>query len=167
MKEAFFLIPDGYLNIMRLSYKIALFGVLMVRRTLHILLFLTVFLLAGMSGANASVSHDHHEGVSNSPFEGKSNNHSLHCQLNKHHRPDQPCPHIRSQDGKEEARLAVDCDGNHNGTVPTVPNPSKSHVLFSAISPQPVLTGAENIFISSESFQHFFPNPIVPPPRSY
>lgn len=137
----------------------------MVRRTMHILLFLTVFLLAGMSGANASVSHDHYEGVSNSPFEAKSNNHSLHCKLNKHHRADQPCPHTRSQDDKREAHLAVDCGGNSNATVPMAPNSSKSHVLFSALSPQPVLTGAENIFISSVSLQHIFPDPIDPPPR--
>ena len=138
---------------------------LIVKKPIHILFFLAVIFLAGVSGANASISHDHHEGVS--PFQGKLKSHSQYCQLNKHHPVGQTCPHARAKGDLMEVRLAVDCAGNPNATVPAVPVPSKNHVLFSAESLLPVLISAENIFIFSEIFQHFFPDPIDHPPRSF
>jgi hypothetical protein len=137
-----------------------------VNKPIHILFFLVVIFLAGVSGAYASISHEHHEGVSNSPFQGKLKSHSLYCQLNKHHPVGQTCPHTHAKGNTIEFRLAVDCAGNPNATVPAVSVPGKSHLLFSAFKLLPVLKNAENIFISSEIFQHFFPDPIDHPPKS-
>ncbi len=136
-----------------------------MKKPIYILIFLAVIFLIGVSGANASISHEHHEGVSNSPFDGKLKNHSLFCQLNKHHPVGQACPHTRAKGDLMEVRLAVDCAGNPNATAPAVPAPGKSHLLFSAFKPLPVLESAENIFISSEILQNFFPDPIDHPPR--
>jgi len=119
--------------------------------------------MVGVLGAEASTSHHHHEGVSNSPFEGKLKSHSQHCELNKHF--GQTCPHIRAQGDTLEVRLAVDCGGNPNGAVPTVPGSNNNQLLFSAEFSSPVLKNAENIFISADFFQHFFPDPIDHPPR--
>jgi hypothetical protein len=134
-----------------------------VKKPIHILLFLTVIFLAGISGAEASNSHHHHEGVSNSPFQGKLKSHSLHCELNKHF--GQTCPHTRTLGDTKEVRLAVDCGGNPNGTAPTVPGSSNHQLLFSADFPSPVVKNAENIFISSYFFQSFFSDPIEHHPR--
>lgn len=139
----------------------------MVRRSINILLFFTVFFLAGISWVNASVSHDHHEEISDSPFHGKSKNHSLHCLLNKHHPLGQVCPHTHARGGNEEVRMAADCGGNPNGTVPAPPGSSKSNFLYSANSLLPVLRSAENIFVSSDFYQYIFSDLIDHPPRSY
>jgi hypothetical protein len=134
-----------------------------VKKPIHILFFLTVIFLAGISGAEASTFHDHQEGVSNSPFEGKLKSHSQHCELNKHF--GQTCPHTRTPGDTKEVRLAVDCGGNPNATVPTVPGSNNNQLLFSADFSSPVVTSAENIFISSDFFQRFFSDPIDHPPR--
>jgi hypothetical protein len=119
--------------------------------------------MVGLSGAEASTSHHHHEGVSNSPFQGKLKSHSQHCELNKHF--GQTCPHNRTLGDTNEVRLAVDCGGNPNGTVPAVPGSSKHQMLFLVDLPSSVVTSAENIFISSDFFQHFFSDPIDHPPK--
>lgn len=139
---------------------------LMVKKLIYILLLLSAFLLAGVCTANASVSHDHHEVVSDSPFQKKSDKHSLHCLLNKHHPKGHICPQNSNHSGKGESRLAADCGGSPNGSVPPVPNPNKSHFLFSAYAPLPANINAENIFVSSNIFQPLFLESIDAPPRS-
>ena len=137
----------------------------MVRKFTHIFLLFCVFFLAGVCGANASVSHDHHDEISDSPFQKGSKGLSPHCLLNRHHHPGQDCPHTRNPSGDRQARLAVDCGGNPDGTVPPVSNPGQSHFLFSAPSFQPVFKSAETVLISSVFFQDFFSDPIEHPPQ--
>ncbi len=136
---------------------------LIVKKPTRIFIFLALILMAWVSGADASTSHHHHEGVSSSPFQGELKSHSQHCQLNKHY--SKTCPHTRTQSNSLEMRLAADCGGNPNTAVPTVSNPGSSHLLFSANFFSPVLKGDEIIFISSDLFQHFFPDPMDHPPR--
>jgi hypothetical protein len=133
-----------------------------VKKLTHILLFLAVFFLAGVSGADASISHHHHEKFSNSPFQGKLKSHALHCQLKKHF--GQTCPNTRTQGNTMQVHLAVDCGGNPNATVPTVPG-SSNQLLFSRDFQISVIKSAEQIFISVELFHQFFPDPIEHPPR--
>ncbi len=138
-----------------------------MKKSANIILLFIVFFLAGVTGANASVSHDHHEEISDSPFQGKSNDGSLHCLLNKHFHVSTVCPHIRAKDDSREARIAADCGGSPQGTIPASSTSSKSPFLFSVNSPLPVFRSAENIFVSSNFFQQFFPGQIDPPPRPY
>lgn len=136
---------------------------LTVKKPIQILLFFTMLLILGVSVANASTFHDHHEGVSNSPFQGKLKSHSQHCELNKH--LSQTCPHTRTSGDTLEVRLAVDCGGNPNGTVPAVPGSNNHQLLFSVDFSSPVLENTEHIFISSDLFQHSLPDPIDHPPQ--
>ena len=135
-----------------------------MKRLIHILLFLALVFLAGVAGANASTSHDHHEGISNSPFQGKSNSHSLHCQLNKHF--SQTCPHTRAQVDTAGFRLAVDCGGNPNAAVPAVPGSSNNPLLASTDFHVPGFNSLESIFNSSDIFLQFFPSPVEHPPKA-
>jgi hypothetical protein len=140
-----------------------------VRKFIKILLALFVFLLFGVAGANASVSHDHHEKISASPFNdknGKSENITPHCPLNIHRHAGKVCPHSHVRDNKVETRIAVDCGGASKGAVPASMSLSKSHFLFSAHSVLPPHKSAETIFISSSTFQPFFSDRIDHPPRS-
>jgi len=148
--------------------KIFISGFSMMRSSIHIILFLTVFFLAGVSGVHASVSHDHHEKLSPSPFNVKnvkSENQSLHCPLNKHRHGNRACPHFHVRDHKKETRIAVDCGGNPDGAVPAPPSLSKSHFLFLVDFILPTLRDAENIFVSSYVFQHVPSDRIEHPPR--
>lgn len=140
---------------------------LTMKKSVNIILLFVVFFLAGVSGAIASVSHDHHEEIADSPFQGKSNEGSLHCRLNKHFHVSTVCPHIRAKDSSREARLASDCGGSPNGTLPASSVSSKSIFLFSVNSPLPVFRSTENIVVSSIVSHKFFPELIDPPPRSY
>ncbi len=139
---------------------------LLVKKLIHILLFFCVFILTGVCTAGASVSHHHHEVTSDSPFQGKSATSSVHCLLKKHFHAGQVCPHIKNKNGDRQVRLAADCGGGPNGSVPPIPNPNKSHFLFSAVAPLPAIMSAENIFVSSEIFLQLFPESIDDPPRS-
>lgn len=127
---------------------------------------LIVFLLLGVSGVNASVSHDHHEEIFDSPFNAESKNQSLHCPLEKRHLNGQVCPHRNARDNKKEVRIAADCGGSPNGAVPATLNFSKNNVLIAEDFIVPALKRAENIFVSSFVFQHFHSDRIDHPPRS-
>jgi hypothetical protein len=135
-----------------------------VKKLIHIILFFAVIFLAGVSGATASTFHDHYEGISNSPFQGKSNSHSLHCQLNKHF--GQTCPHARAQGDTMDFRLAVDCDGNPNVAVPAVPGSGNNQFLFFSNFHAPSLNSPESIFISADIFLQFYSNPVEHPPKA-
>jgi hypothetical protein len=139
---------------------------MMVRKSIKILLALIVFLLFGVSGANASVSHDHHEEISVSPFSGNAENVAPHCPLNKRHLNGQVCPHRDARDNKKEVRIAADCGGNPNAAVPVPLSFSKNNILFSVNFILPVLKRAENIFVSPIIFQHFHSDRIDHPPQS-
>jgi hypothetical protein len=137
---------------------------LSVNKLIHILLFLAVILLAWVSGASASTSHDHREGISNSPFQGKSDSQALHCQLKKH--SGQTCPHTRAQSDTTDFHLAVDCGGNPNAAVPAVPGSSSNQLLASADTHVPDFNSLESIFNSSDIFLQLFSNPVEHPPKA-
>ena len=138
-----------------------------MRLHFNILLFLTIFLLVGISGANASISHSHHEGISGSPFQAGSTSHSLNCKLNGHHPVNKICPHAPLGASKNQVRIAVDCGGNPDGSIPAPQSSGNSHFLFSLNSFFSIMDSAQNMFVSSGFFQNFFPDPIDHPPRSW
>jgi len=129
-------------------------------------LALILFLLLGVSGVNASVSHDHHEEIFDSPFNAESKNQSLHCPLEKRHLNGQVCPHRNARDNKKEVRIAADCGGSPNAAVPATLNFSKNNVLIAVDFIIPDFKNTENIFVSSNFFQPLFSDRIDHPPRS-
>lgn len=149
-----------------LSVRFFLFESMMLRKPIKILLALIVFLLFGVSGANASVSHDHHEEISISPFSGKAEKVAPHCPLNKHSHGNQVCPHNNDRDKKKKVRIAADCGGSPAGAVPAPLSFSKNSILFSVNFVLPALKRAENIFVASFVFQHFHSYRIDHPPKS-
>ncbi|GJL80204.1 MAG: hypothetical protein NPINA01_31930 [Nitrospinaceae bacterium] len=144
--------------------KIFPFRVFIVKRSINILLLAVAFFLVGISGVNASVSHDHHEEIGNSPFEVKSKDLAPHCPLDKHSHNSSICPHAHAQGGKKEVRIAADCGGNPSGAVPAPVSFSKNHYLFSVNSFLPDFKYAENIFVSYHFFQPLFFDRIDHPP---
>jgi hypothetical protein len=138
----------------------------MVRQSFYIFLLFAGFFLTGISGVNASVSHDHHEEISGSPFNAKSSDPSLHCPLKKHNPNGHICPQSHARGYNKEARIMVDCGGNPNGAVPASLNFSKSPFLFSVNSFLPGLKKAEIIFVFPNFFQQIHSDLIDHPPQS-
>jgi hypothetical protein len=141
----------------------------MVRKSFYIFLLFAGFFLTGISGVNASVSHDHHEEISGSPFNAnnaKSSDPSLHCPLKKHNPNGHICPQSHARGYNKEARIMVDCGGNPNGAIPASLSFSKSHILFSVNSLLPDFKDTENIFVSSKFFQQLISDQIDHPPQS-